>query len=274
MAAANPQPTLPEDLERAINEEVLIDTRDMCSTMSLVASRFHIWCVRITVSLRSLYNTAYGQDKTDSISTPSSLAGRLTGCSESAAAYCRTRASFAYWSLICLSGKVMSGVGSQQKSCQSFGNSSKLPEGGIHLAVTWNIWAYLERQCGALRLEALYLMWDGALGIRPPSLYYLQQPAAVEDLTVFAPVDLRHPSMWRAGKRYLPEWRQCVNLAYVAYVASRLTAQGLEDIKSKGPCLSFSEGRIQAKAKQRISRRRKSSIQISPRCVCGTRIRH
>ncbi|KAJ7221110.1 hypothetical protein C8J57DRAFT_1254119 [Mycena rebaudengoi] len=41
--AAAVHPAFPEDLERVITEVLLNDTRDMCGTMSLVASRFHSW---------------------------------------------------------------------------------------------------------------------------------------------------------------------------------------------------------------------------------------
>jgi hypothetical protein len=42
---ADPKPAFPEDIERAINDALLNDARDMCGTMSLVASRFYAWCV-------------------------------------------------------------------------------------------------------------------------------------------------------------------------------------------------------------------------------------
>jgi hypothetical protein len=34
---------IPEDIERTITDVLLNDARDMCCTMSLVASRFHAW---------------------------------------------------------------------------------------------------------------------------------------------------------------------------------------------------------------------------------------
>jgi hypothetical protein len=37
------EPTFPEDIERTIIDVLLNDARDMCGTMSLVASRFHAW---------------------------------------------------------------------------------------------------------------------------------------------------------------------------------------------------------------------------------------
>jgi len=37
------KPAFPEDIERAINQALLDDARDMCGTMSLVACRFYAW---------------------------------------------------------------------------------------------------------------------------------------------------------------------------------------------------------------------------------------
>ncbi|KAJ7248084.1 hypothetical protein C8J57DRAFT_1673450 [Mycena rebaudengoi] len=72
-----------------------------------------------------------------------------TGCSESTTAYYRTHASSACsaldlpltegWRRCALSDAELS-----------------------HLAVSWNIWATFPRECGALRPECLYLIWDGA----------------------------------------------------------------------------------------------------------------
>jgi hypothetical protein len=42
VAAPIPKP-FPEDIERTITGVLLNDARDMCGTMSLVASRFHAW---------------------------------------------------------------------------------------------------------------------------------------------------------------------------------------------------------------------------------------
>ncbi|KAJ7234261.1 hypothetical protein C8J57DRAFT_1249403 [Mycena rebaudengoi] len=50
--AAAVHPAFPEDLERVITEVLLNDTRDMCGTMSLVASRFHSWFHTVAVRVR------------------------------------------------------------------------------------------------------------------------------------------------------------------------------------------------------------------------------
>ncbi|KAJ7429806.1 hypothetical protein B0H11DRAFT_2211870 [Mycena galericulata] len=89
-----------------------------------------------------------------------------------------------------------------------------------YLAVTWNIRAHLERECGALRLESLYLIWDVVHNIDPPSLHHLQHPATLKDLAIYAPGDVHYSDEWQTfGKNYLPATIQCANLAYVSYEA-------------------------------------------------------
>ncbi|KAJ7165923.1 hypothetical protein C8R46DRAFT_1351415 [Mycena filopes] len=94
--------------------------------------------------------------------------------------------------------------------------------GVTHLAVTWNIWAYLDPECGALHLQSLCLIWDGALlDVYPPQLGGLQHPAALEDLTIFGPLSLDPDwSGWHRPDDYLPDARHCTNLAYVTYAAA------------------------------------------------------
>ncbi|KAJ7792895.1 hypothetical protein B0H13DRAFT_2393853 [Mycena leptocephala] len=104
-----------------------------------------------------------------------------------------------------------------------------------HLAVTWNIWAQLQHECGALQLESLYLIWDGAFNIfpagkiRPPVLDHLQYPAVLEHLTVSAPTALDNPTPWAplGGRLYLPATMQCVKLTSVTYATARLPGGGL-----------------------------------------------
>jgi hypothetical protein len=54
----------PDDIERAIHEALLNDTKDMCYTMSLVASRFYAWWVRKLLP-PGLNKTPDEQDQTD-----------------------------------------------------------------------------------------------------------------------------------------------------------------------------------------------------------------
>ncbi|KAJ7108181.1 hypothetical protein C8R44DRAFT_884944 [Mycena epipterygia] len=91
-----------------------------------------------------------------------------------------------------------------------------------HLAVGWNIWAHFALDCGALYLESIYLMWEGAYDVLPPSLQHLQHPAALRDLTVYAPPDLHNPTPFRAwGFLFLPATTHCANLTCVTYAADR-----------------------------------------------------
>ena len=101
-----------------------------------------------------------------------------------------------------------------------------------HLAATWNIWAHLDHECGALQLESLYLIWDGAFhrfegprGIHPPSLQHLQHPAALKDLTVYAPPDIVNgpKPQWRIyGGCCFPDTSHCPNITYETYAAPHI----------------------------------------------------
>ncbi|KAJ7165960.1 hypothetical protein C8R46DRAFT_1351441 [Mycena filopes] len=91
-----------------------------------------------------------------------------------------------------------------------------------HLAATWNIWAHLERECGAIAVESLYLMWDRAMFVDPPELYHLQHPSVLRDLTIHAPYTLTHSWFRSPGENYFPRTGHCANLAYVAYATGFL----------------------------------------------------
>ncbi|KAJ7100968.1 hypothetical protein B0H15DRAFT_796626 [Mycena belliarum] len=96
--------------------------------------------------------------------------------------------------------------------------------GGVrHLAVTWNIWAYLQSECSALQLRRLYLIWDGAYKISAPSLKSLQYPDALVDLTFCAPTGLEYEELWYPlGEYLLPAIGHCANLAYATYAANSI----------------------------------------------------
>lgn len=97
-----------------------------------------------------------------------------------------------------------------------------------HLAVSWNIWAVLDLECGALQLKSLYLIWDGVFYISPPSLHNFQHPDALQNLTMGAPLDLNNQTLYqRFGRRYIPEMRHCVNLAYLTYASDRIPIPGV-----------------------------------------------
>ncbi|KAJ7477654.1 hypothetical protein FB451DRAFT_1173199 [Mycena latifolia] len=110
--AATPDAFFPEDIERAINKVLLNDTREMCGTMSLVASRFRTCFIRILVLDLDLPFTE-GRGRSHLPEEELLLIRRVLEAS----------------------GRIR------------------------HLAVTWNIWAHLPRECGALWLSGLYLIW-------------------------------------------------------------------------------------------------------------------
>ncbi|KAJ7197099.1 hypothetical protein C8J57DRAFT_1546257 [Mycena rebaudengoi] len=123
-----------------------------------------------------------------------------TGCSESTTAYSRTHASSACsaldlpltegWRRCALSDAELS-----------------------HLAVSWNIWATFPRECGALRPECLYLIWDGTDHTRahaPPATL-----AHFMVLAVYAPADLGDPAPC-ATRGVLYQRTTCASRAYVA----------------------------------------------------------
>ncbi|KAJ6562745.1 hypothetical protein DFH09DRAFT_1279117 [Mycena vulgaris] len=199
MAVSSPEPAFPEDIERAITDVLLDDARDMCGTMSLVASRFYAWSKPITFRTVVVHRH---KDWTKWISDLSLLN----------ASFIRVLVLNISFTRDTLSDEELSRIRRLLEAA-----------GGVrHLAVHWNIWAHFHRECGSLQLESLYLIWDGVHGIPRPSLSHLQHPARLKDLTVYAPPDLRYMIHWRSwGELYLPATKHCVNLAYVTYAADR-----------------------------------------------------
>ncbi|KAJ6601960.1 hypothetical protein DFH09DRAFT_1302141 [Mycena vulgaris] len=214
-----PEPAFPEDIERVINEVLLDDTGDMCGTMSLVASRFHAWTKPVTF-------------QTVIVRRHNNWMQRINDCLLSNASFIR---------ILVLNLPSNEGRRRGQLSGEELSLIRRLLEASgrvKHLAVTWNIWADLERECGALRLEGLYLMWDGAFNIRSPSLNHLQHPSVLEDLTIYAPPNLYNPMPFRSrGQSFLPPTTQCVNLAYVTYAARLIPSPGVEAFDLKGAML-------------------------------------
>ncbi|KAJ7165837.1 hypothetical protein C8R46DRAFT_290957 [Mycena filopes] len=203
-------PIFPEDLERKICEVLVEDTRDMCGPISLVASRFHAWMKDIklwTVVVRE--SDDWAQRINDCI-LPNAGLIRVLVLDLSFHKDDDRRCVY--------SGEELSSIR------RLLGTSRRLR----HLAVTWNIWACLEQECAALRLQSLYLIWDGAgfdgtTRIEAPTLEKLQHPAALEYLTMFAPLSLAPGwSPWREPDSQLPVMAHCTNLAYVTYAANLL----------------------------------------------------
>ncbi|KAJ7126655.1 hypothetical protein C8R46DRAFT_1237333 [Mycena filopes] len=201
------QPVFPTDLERVILEVLLKDTREMCGTMSLVASRFHTWArpfIFGTVILR-----------------------RRNDWMERIREWILPNASLIH--ILVLNLPFNHGPRRREFPEEELLSVQRLLEaakGVKHLAVTWNIWAYLERDCGGLELESLFLVWDGAVAqdMRAPTLEQLQHPEALEDLVVSAPGDLESDGKFRRrGNLYFPATRATTNLAYATYVARRNT---------------------------------------------------
>ncbi|KAJ7755151.1 hypothetical protein B0H16DRAFT_1722366 [Mycena metata] len=194
-----PRPSLPEDLEREITEVLLDEMRDMRGPMSLVASRFYAWTKPIKFHTVIVHpQDGWMQRMNDSLTPDAELIRILV--LDLPFNKNGTRYTPSDEELACIRGLL--------------GASS----GVRHLAVTWNIWEYLQAECGSLRLESLYLIWDGVRNIKCPSVENLQYPAALVDFSMFAPPSL---DGWHPPEIYLP-WTleaRCPNLAYVTYVS-------------------------------------------------------
>ncbi|KAJ7101483.1 hypothetical protein B0H15DRAFT_1017896 [Mycena belliarum] len=175
-----PQPVFPEDIERTINEVLLRDTRDMCGTMSLVASRFNIW--------------------TKPISLHMVMVRRCDNWMERVCDWLLPNAAFVR--ILVLDMPSLQGRKRIPLPAEELGLIRRLLEAServAHLAVTWNIWSALQQECSALCLESLYLIWDHAYYKVPvPSLADLQYPTALRDLTISAPPDLKNPTPFRS----------------------------------------------------------------------------
>ncbi|KAJ7657318.1 kinase-like domain-containing protein [Mycena polygramma] len=173
--APSPHPTFPEDIERTINEVVLNDTRRMCGTMKLVASRFETWTKPIMFHTAVVRRRDNWMQRVEECLLPNGSLIRILvldlGLRGSEGYYCqdplhRKKSSEKELSLL-------------RRLLEACGQVN-------HLAVTWNVWDQLQGECGALRLKSLYLIWDGTFGNDAPSLDHLQHPADLEDLTLSA----------------------------------------------------------------------------------------
>ncbi|KAJ7076996.1 hypothetical protein B0H15DRAFT_571402 [Mycena belliarum] len=200
---------LPEDIEREVTEVLLSEAKDMCRTMSLVASRFNAWTKPVmfgTIVLREHDN--WTTHLSEVLLPNTRFIQRLAVMVE----YNRSDGS--------------------HLPDADLAQIKRLLEASIqvkHLAVTWSIWARLPQECGNMHLESLYLEWDRDYCISPPTLRHLQHPDELKDLTVYAPPDLDNPMpKWRSwGYFYLPTTTRCTNLAYVTYAALTLPDRSL-----------------------------------------------
>ncbi|KAJ6517443.1 hypothetical protein C8R47DRAFT_1087296 [Mycena vitilis] len=196
-------PTFPEDLERAINEIVLSDSKEMCGTLSLVAPRFHAWNKPLA------FHTVVIRRRDDWMR-------RISECFLPNAS--AIRILVLYLPFENDDGKLQGRL--QPEEFLLMRRLLEVARGVLHLAVTWPIWAKLHPQCGALSLKSLYLIWDRPFCKNVLSLNSLKHPEALEDLAVYPPpshdVVVQHaPNL----EGYLPLTRECVNLASLTFVA-------------------------------------------------------
>ncbi|KAJ7695791.1 hypothetical protein B0H17DRAFT_427204 [Mycena rosella] len=207
-------PTFPEDIERAIIDALLNDARDMRGTMSLVDSRFYAWTKPArfhTVVIRHTHTD--WQTRIRDLFLPNARFIRVMAIS------LPTRRQGWY--------PAASTERPAQLSDEDLSHIRRLLQASDsvrHFAVDWNIWPCLLRECGALQLESLYLIWDGVLPTHIPSLRSLRNPATLKDLTIYAPRSTS-PDHFRPPDFSLPAVAHCANLAYVTYVtyAANLT---------------------------------------------------
>ncbi|KAJ7100972.1 hypothetical protein B0H15DRAFT_1018235 [Mycena belliarum] len=179
------EPVFPADIERSLNEIVVDGFPEMCGTMSLVAARFHGW-------------TKPFKFRTVTVRRSSNWTQRIKSQLLPNAAFIRTLVLDLPFTHDGLRGEV---------PAEELAILRALLEtaGGVkHLALTWNIWAHLQSECGALEIRSLYLIWNGVYRISAPSLASLQHPDALVDLTFYAPKSLPYADHWRwMGKNLL-----------------------------------------------------------------------
>ncbi|KAJ7166566.1 hypothetical protein C8R43DRAFT_1104095 [Mycena crocata] len=191
-----PQPSLPEDVERAINDMLLNDAQEMRGSMSLVAARFHAWTKPHTF-------------RTVVVRQHDNWTKRIRDLLLPNAHFIR---------VLALNLPLREGI-SDEDLCL-IRRLVQAADRTVHLAITWNLWADFQVECGRLQLQSLYLIWDGATQI--PSLQNLQHPEQLTDLSVYAPPDLEGIILWRGwGRLFLPAAAHCPNLAFLTYASDR-----------------------------------------------------
>ncbi|KAJ6553150.1 hypothetical protein B0H19DRAFT_1263554 [Mycena capillaripes] len=128
-----PELALPEDIERAITEMLLSETRDMCGTVSLVASRFNTWSKPFKFRTVIVRQRKSWMKRISRVLLPNAHFIRVLAVDlPSERGQLPEKESFHIQRLLDASTHVS------------------------HLAVVWHIWAHLPRECGALQLESLY----------------------------------------------------------------------------------------------------------------------
>ncbi|KAJ6458582.1 hypothetical protein C8R47DRAFT_148693 [Mycena vitilis] len=201
------EPTFPEDIERIITETLLDDAEYMCATMSLVAVRFHAW-------------TKPRKFRTVNLRRHDNLVERICDHLLPNARFIHVLAV----DLLLKEGELSAAeVSHIQQLLRTALNVN-------YLAIGWRLWARLEQECGALRLQSIYLMWDGVWShprppvLATPSLQLLKHPTELRDLTIHVPAHVDDPVAFHTGKLYLPATHHCPNIAYMTYAADRMPA--------------------------------------------------
>ncbi|KAJ7652347.1 hypothetical protein DFH06DRAFT_1299589 [Mycena polygramma] len=212
----SPEPWFPEVIEQIITEMLLDKEKDMAGTMSRVALRFYIWwvkyylrCSALIVELfrskpKSLHTVVvhHRQDWTKRVSEffiPNAGFIQILGLDLPS-----TRGRLTNDELLLI-----------QRLLQA-------SEGVTHLAVSWHIWEHFASECGSMHLQSLYLIWDGAYNIPPPSSEHLEHRSTLRDITIYAPPQL-DGSEWPWAETYTLATiiEECPNITHVAYATSR-----------------------------------------------------
>ncbi|KAJ7635449.1 hypothetical protein DFH06DRAFT_1303013 [Mycena polygramma] len=191
------EPMFPEDIERLITEMLLDNGVEMWGTMSLVAMRFRAWTKHrilrtVVVALRDDWTKRISE-----LFLPNANLIRILAIDLPST---RGRLSNEQSTLIRRLLRASDGV--------------------QHLGISWHLWEDFSSECGRLKIESLYLIWDGAYGVPPLTLDNLQHPLTLKDITMYAPPDLKGPgsALWF----FLPETitEDCPNLAFLTYAVS------------------------------------------------------
>ncbi|KAJ7872965.1 hypothetical protein B0H13DRAFT_2669339 [Mycena leptocephala] len=173
---------IPEDIERTITDVLLNDARDMCCTMSLVASRFHAW-------------TKPFKFRTVVVRRRSNWLKRINDVLLPNESFIRVLALDLPLSEGKLTDDELSPIRRLLESTERL----------KHLAVVWHLWTHFHAECGSLHLESLYLIWDRAWSpsnpLSPPTLDNLRHPAELKDLTFYAPPNLTSPYLTYVADR-------------------------------------------------------------------------
>ncbi|KAJ7631568.1 hypothetical protein DFH06DRAFT_1128611 [Mycena polygramma] len=196
-----PETVFPEDIEYTINQLLLEDAADMWTTMSRLASRFRTW-------------TTPAMLRTVVIRLRDDWAKRIDDFFLPHARFIEVLAIDLPATRGFLSGEELSCIRRLLRGSECV----------RHLAVSWHIWEQLASECGSLQLVSLYLIWDGAYDILPPSMNGSEYRAPLTDITIYAPPQLE--TRWADlgwAEFYLPGtiMEDLPKLTHMTYATSR-----------------------------------------------------